>query len=106
MIPPIRTVLTLRFTWNFFEFFRLIIFEFNKLQYPQHKSASNFVNSGCGFLFPNLIEVGEFFFQNFGNSGMSNQQRNRVPLQRDLNALGIVKKELKTARIFTTGLLK
>ena len=27
---------------------------------------------------------------------MNNQQRNRVPLQRDLNALGIVKKELKT----------
>jgi len=28
---------------------------------------------------------------------MSNQQRNRVPIYRDLNALGIVKKELKTS---------
>jgi len=37
--------------------FRLIIFLFNKLQYPQHKSASNFVNSGCGFLYPNSIKI-------------------------------------------------
>jgi len=43
------------------------------------------------------LAIVEVFFQNYGNSGMNNQQRNRVPLQRDLNALGVVKKELKTS---------
>jgi len=37
---------------------------------------------------------------------MNNQQRNRVPIYRDLNALGIVKKELKASWDITTGLLK
>ena len=37
---------------------------------------------------------------------MNNQQRNRVPIYRDLNALGIAKKELKTSWFFTAGLLK
>jgi len=37
---------------------------------------------------------------------MNYQQRNRVPIYRDLNALGIVKKELKTSWILSAGLLK
>jgi len=37
---------------------------------------------------------------------MNNQQRNRVPIYRDLNALGIVKKELKSAYIISAGSLK
>jgi len=34
---------------------------------------------------------------------MNNQQRNRVPIYRDLNALGIVKKDLYIALIFRGG---
>ncbi len=37
---------------------------------------------------------------------MNDQQRNRVPIYRDLNALGIVKKELKTSWIFIASILK
>jgi len=37
---------------------------------------------------------------------MNYQQRNRVPIYRDLNALGIVKKELKKSWVFTAGLLE
>ena len=37
---------------------------------------------------------------------MNDLQRNRVPIYRDLNALGTVKKELKTSWVFTAGLLK